>query len=43
MILISHYLPIQTHCKDYKQMFSNFFGKSKEIKSKLHSIVLTLW
>ena len=29
--------------KLYRLTFSNFFGESKEIKSKLHSIVLILW
>ena len=52
MILISHYLPVQTHHNNYRSNFSNFFGESmklyfhgesKEIQSKLHSIVLTLW
>ena len=32
---MSHYLPVQTITT-----FSNYFGEGKEIKSKLHSIVL---
>ena len=28
---------------NYRPSFSNFFGESKEIQSKLDSIVLTLW
>ena len=48
MILISHYLPFQTHRNNYRPTFSNFsgestYGESKEIRSKLHSIALTLW
>ena len=39
-ILIDHYLPVQTHHNNYR---AAFFGESKEIQSKLHSIVLTLW
>ena len=40
IIIISHYLPVQTHHNNHKQSFSNFFGESKEIQNKLHSIVL---
>ena len=43
MALISHYLPVQTHHNNYRPTFGNFFGESKEIQIKLHSIVLTLW
>ena len=43
MILINHYLPAQTYHNNYRPTFSNFFGESKEIQGKLHSIVLTLW
>ena len=43
MILISHYLPVQTHRNNYRPTFSNFFAKSKKIQGKLHIIVLTLW
>ena len=38
-MLISHYLPVQTHHNNYRTTFSNLFGESKEIQSKLHSIV----
>ena len=34
---------VQIHINNYRQTFSNFFGGSKEIQIKLHSIVLTLW
>ena len=34
-ILISHYLPDQTHHNNYRPTFSNFLGESKEIESKL--------
>ena len=30
MILITHYLPVQTHHNNYRLSFSNFFGESKE-------------
>ena len=43
MILINQYLPVQTHHNNYRPTFSGFFGESKEIQSKLHSIVLTSW
>ena len=43
IILISHYLPVQTHPNNYGPTFSNFFGESKEIQSKLHCIILILW
>ena len=36
MILISHYLPVQTHHNDNTPTLSNFFGESKEIQSKLN-------
>ena len=36
-------LPAQTYHSNYGPTFSNFFGESKEIQSKLHNIVLTLW
>ena len=29
MILISHYLPVQTHRNNYRPTFSNFFGEKK--------------
>ena len=41
--LISHCLPVQTNHNNCRPTFSNFFGESKEIQSKLHSIILTLW
>ena len=34
---------VQIHHNNYRQTFSNFFGGSKEIQIKLHSIALTLW
>ena len=43
MILNSHYLPVQTQLQHYRPTFSNFFGESKEIQSKLYCIVQTLW
>ena len=42
MILISHYLPVQSQ-RNYRPTFSKFFGESKITQNKLHSIVLTLW
>ena len=43
MILISYYLPVPNQHNSYTPTFSNFFGENKEIQSKLHSILLTLW
>ena len=38
MLLISHYLPVQTHHNNYRPTFSNFFDKVK--KSKVNYTVL---
>ena len=42
MILTSHRLPVQTHHNSFRPTLSNFFGKCEEIKSKLHSNILSL-
>ena len=42
-ILIRLCLPVQTHPNNYRPTFSNSLNESKEIQSKLRSIVLTLW
>ena len=34
MILISHYLPVQTHQDNDRPIFSNFFGESTLVKAK---------
>ena len=41
MILISHYLPVQTITTITDQILV-IFSESKEIQTKLHSIVVTL-
>ena len=43
MTLISHFFPVQTYHNNYRPTFGNFFGESKEIQSKLDSIILALW
>ena len=42
IILISHYLPVQTRQKNCTPILNNVFRNNKEIQSELHSIVLTL-
>ena len=44
MILIPNYLPLQSQHNNYRPTFSKSKVKeSKEIQSKLHSMVLTQW
>ena len=42
MILISYYLPVQTHHNNYRPTLSHFFGESNEVQTSLHGIVLSL-